>query len=42
MQDLHAALREPNSSPNVGNALQLADSTHTNLAAFAQWWLKRA
>jgi phosphoglycolate phosphatase-like HAD superfamily hydrolase len=43
-QDLHAALllREPNGSPNVGNALQLADSTHTNLAAFAQWWLNRA
>jgi hypothetical protein len=40
-QDLHAALilREPNGSPNVGETLALADSTHANLAAFAQWWL---
>jgi phosphoglycolate phosphatase-like HAD superfamily hydrolase len=42
-QDLHAALllRDPNGSPNHGEALQLADSTHTDLAAFAHWWLNR-
>jgi phosphoglycolate phosphatase-like HAD superfamily hydrolase len=42
-QDLHAALllRDPNGSPNHGEALLLADSTHANLAAFTKWWLNR-
>jgi phosphoglycolate phosphatase-like HAD superfamily hydrolase len=42
-QEIHAALilRDPNGSPNVGEALDLADSTHTNLAAFASWWITR-
>jgi phosphoglycolate phosphatase-like HAD superfamily hydrolase len=42
-QDLHAALilREPNGSPNVGEALELADSTHVNLAGFVAWWLSK-
>lgn len=31
-------LREPEGSPNVGEVLQLADSTHADLAAFATWW----
>lgn len=40
-QEIHAALilRDPNGSPNVGEALALADSTHANLAAFAKWWI---
>lgn len=40
---VHAALvlREPNGSPNTGEALDLAHSTHSNLAGFAQWWLER-
>lgn len=38
---IHRALvlREPNGSPNVGKNLDLVDSTHTNLALFADWWL---
>jgi hypothetical protein len=37
---VHAALilREPNGSPNVGENLKLAHSTHESLAGFAQWW----
>jgi phosphoglycolate phosphatase-like HAD superfamily hydrolase len=37
---VHAALilREPNGSPNVGDNLTMAHSTHADLAAFAQWW----
>jgi phosphoglycolate phosphatase-like HAD superfamily hydrolase len=40
--DVHAALivRSPNGSPNVGDDLRLAHSTHTDLAAFAAAWLK--
>jgi hypothetical protein len=40
-QEIHAALilRDPNGSPNVGEALALADSTHLNLAAFSKWWI---
>lgn len=34
-------LREPDGSPNVGSDLQLVDSTHVNLIAFAKWWLAR-
>ncbi len=39
--DIHKALilREPNGSPNIGNNLKLANSTHTNLLAFSKWWL---
>lgn len=39
--DIHAALvlREPNGSPNTGEDLLLAYSTHADLAGFAQWWL---
>jgi phosphoglycolate phosphatase-like HAD superfamily hydrolase len=39
--NLHAALilREPNGSPNVGEALEWADSTHVDLAGFATWWV---
>ncbi len=38
--EVHAALilREPNGSPNVGENLTVAHSTHVNLAAFARWW----
>jgi phosphoglycolate phosphatase-like HAD superfamily hydrolase len=32
-------LRDPNGSPNVGENLRLADSTHADLTEFAQWWL---
>lgn len=31
-------LREPNGSPNIGEVLTLADSTHTNLTEFAGAW----
>ena len=34
-------LREPDGSPNTGPGLQQMDSTHTNLAQFADWWLER-
>ena len=39
--DVHTALvlRAPNGSPNVGEELRLAKSTHDDLAAFATWWL---
>jgi phosphoglycolate phosphatase-like HAD superfamily hydrolase len=39
--DVHTALvlRAPNGSPNVGEELRLAKSTHEDLAAFATWWL---
>lgn len=38
---IHSALvlREPNGSPNVGDDLALAHSTHADLAGFAAWWL---
>lgn len=38
---IHAALvlREPGGTPNTGPGLQAIHSTHTNLAAFANWWL---
>ena len=41
--DIHAALvlREPNGSPNQGDSLALAHSTHDDLSAFAGWWLNR-
>lgn len=37
----HAALvlRQSNGSPNVGAALESVHSQHTDLAAFASWWL---
>lgn len=40
-RQIHAALvlREPNGSPNRGAELERVHSTHTNLAAFAEWWL---
>ena len=40
---VHAALvmREPNGSPNAGENLELAHSTHDDLADFARWWLER-
>jgi len=40
---LHAALvlREPNGSPNIGDELSNAHSTHTDLADFANWWLRK-
>jgi len=39
--DIHKALilREPNGSPNTGDVLKLANSTHENLLAFSQYWL---
>lgn len=39
---VHAALvlREPNGSPNRGAELEHVHSTHSNLAAFADWWLR--
>jgi len=39
---IHKALilREPNGSPNTGTALELSDSTHRDLADFANWWLR--
>ena len=38
---VHAALvlRAPNGSPNEGPELKLADSVHTDLAAFADHWI---
>lgn len=33
-------LREPDGSPNVGDELNLVDSMHSNLAAFADEWLR--
>ena len=40
---VHTALvlRAPNGSPNVGDDMALAKSTHLNLKAFADYWLKR-
>ncbi|MBS0308788.1 MAG: HAD family hydrolase [Proteobacteria bacterium] len=40
---IHAALilREPNGSPNTGDDLAWAHSTHADLASFATWWLTR-
>lgn len=40
--DIHKALilRDPIGSPNVGQALSLANSTHANLLAFAHCWLE--
>ncbi len=40
--EVHAALilRGPNGSPNVGDNLKVAHSTHENLAAFARWWMR--
>ena len=42
--DIHKALilREPNGSPNTGEALKLANSTHTDLLAFSKYWLSKA
>ncbi len=42
-ENIHRALvmREPNGSPNIGEDLKLAHSTHADLAAFAEWWLDR-
>jgi phosphoglycolate phosphatase-like HAD superfamily hydrolase len=42
-QSVHAALilREPNGSPNTGEDLAWAHSTHADLAGFAAWWLSR-
>ena len=39
--EVHTALvlRAPNGSPNVGDELRLARSTHQDLAAFADHWL---
>lgn len=34
-------LRHPDGSPNTGDELAHADSTHRNLAEFAAWWLER-
>ena len=41
--DVHAALilRGPNGSPNTGDELALAHSTHPDLAGFADHWLAR-
>jgi hypothetical protein len=42
--DIHTALilRGPNGSPNVGPGLEAVKSTHTDLSAFADWWLAKA
>lgn len=42
-ENIHKALvlREQGGSPNTGAGLQVVDSTHTNLAEFARWWLAR-
>lgn len=42
-REVHAALvlRAPNGSPNVGDELELAHSTHADLADFADHWLGR-
>lgn len=39
-ETIHKALilRDPDGSPNVGQALELANSTHGNLSDFAHWW----
>lgn len=34
-------LRAPGGSPNVGAELANVDSQHTDLRAFAEWWLER-
>lgn len=41
---IHKALvlRENNGSPNVGENLKLANSTHHDLLAFCTWWIDRA
>lgn len=41
--DIHAALitREPNGSPNVGDNLKYANSSHTDLLEFSEWWIDR-
>ncbi len=41
--EIHAALvvRDPNGSPNVGDELSNAHSTHTDLSDFARWWLQK-
>jgi len=38
---MHRALvtRQPNGSPNVGMELSVVDSQHSDLDAFASWWL---
>jgi len=40
---VHTALilRGPNGSPNVGDELSLAQSSHLDLPAFADFWLAR-
>ncbi len=40
---IHAALilREPNGSPNQGDEMALVHSTHQDLAAFAESWLRK-
>lgn len=42
-EDIHAALvlREPNGSPNCGEALVRVNSKHSDLADFVRWWLSR-
>lgn len=39
-ESIHKALilRDPEGSPNVGQALELANSTHANLQEFAEYW----
>lgn len=39
---IHKALihRNPNGSPNVGEDLTLADSSHEDLDGFARWWVE--
>ena len=41
--EIHAALvtREPGGTPNTGLELQSVHSQHTDLAAFAGWWLNK-
>ena len=41
--DIHKALllRHPNGSPNTGDALRLATTTHKNLLEFSKWWLAK-
>ncbi|HRQ56416.1 MAG TPA: HAD family hydrolase [Azoarcus taiwanensis] len=40
-EDIHTALvlREPNGSPNCGEALDRVNSHHVDLADFVRWWL---
>ena len=40
--EIHTALilRGPNGSPNVGPGLSAVSSTHADLVAFSEWWLK--